>query len=140
MNVSKRGAMSDTIKTLEAKCYYEGTAKDNLRLKAFNDGETYKFQMYKFLDLFNCRDDGKENFKNFVKFFMFDSFVDENFTPNDITTGKAFKLNDDRTDYDIGKRLSERDLDAESLMKILERIQEMVTQRTLAMEAILPQV
>lgn len=127
---------------LEVKCYYEDKEKNQLVLKA-NKGS----EMYKFLELFRCRDDEdpSKSFRNFVKFFMFDSFVVNkkgDLTPKNIRDKNLnpFKFDDEK--YNIGTplRLSKDDLDAKELKTILERVQDMVFNRTRAMEAILPQV
>ena len=129
---------------LEVKCYYEEIEKDDLILKVAKDQQTYKFQMYKFLELFRGSN-GEESFRNFVEFFILDAFVDknQNFTPKNIMNPNVVGFAPPKFDkkrgkkcYNIGDPLSERELSAEGLMKILKRVQNMVQQRTLAMEKI----
>ena len=89
--------------------------------------------MKTFLDLFG-------SFEDYIDFFMLNSFVKDvgkngskEYVPIDITTDKAFKRNDE-DNFQIGKKLSERELEESELKEILVRVQKMVNERTKRME------
>lgn len=143
---------------LEVKCYFEGKhifieREGRIEEKKSVLSSFMNSQMKQFIEIFGkTNDPSSKGFENYSEFFKFNGSFVKDGVPINILTEEPFEFDEERNGYIVRGRklqtggehspkyengvLSEIDLDAEGLNKILKRVQKMVTQRTLAMEKI----